>query len=315
MLKYIILLSFVGLFFYSNSFSQDPIFTQPFAGNVNLNASLAGCDTKGRLTVNYRNQWYKLIGGGYQTTTLNYYQYLKKLNGYGGIHIERDLQAGFLFTDQISGFYNQNIKIKELLIRPSILASVNNRFINSGNLIFGDQIDAQKGFEESIGSSTKLQKQYFNINIGSIFYFKKLLLGYSMANINQPDRSFDNFVSSRLPIRHNLQASYQLDLGKFALSPYGYICMQGGFNLSTFGLDFMYNQKINLAISTRTKDNVNFIVGYHHKWIGINYSYDFTINKLGNDLTGGTHEFALFFKFWNREANKNFKEVKSVFCR
>lgn len=304
----------ISVTLFSKSYAQDPIFTQPFAGNVNLNTALAGCDTKGRLTTNYRDQWSKLNGGGYQTASLYYYQYLTKLNAFGGIHIQKDVQVNTFFTSQFSGYYNQNIKIKNLLIRPSIELTYSQKYLNFKNLTLGNQIDPHAGFIS--GSSDQYQyKNYLSVSAGTIFYFRKALIGFSTYNINQPNQSLINNTVSILPIRYNLQASYQLDISKLAISPYAFYCFQNGFDQLTYGIDFMYNNKINLAFSTRSRDNVNFIIGYHHKWVGFNYSYDYTVSQLDNHLTGGTHEFALFFKFWNRGEHKNYQEIKSVFCR
>ena len=80
------------LFISIRSFSQDPLFSQTVGGNFNLNSALAGNDSIGRLSANYRNQWIG-ITGNYITNSINFQQYIPKLDGFGGINFLEDNAA------------------------------------------------------------------------------------------------------------------------------------------------------------------------------------------------------------------------------
>lgn len=299
-----------SLFFSLISHAQDPTFSQTHGANVNLNTALAGKDTKARLSTIYRNQWTGL-GGLYKTSMFNFYQYISKTNGYGGVNFMFDNQTDVFFTRNFSLFYSQNIKIHKLLFRPSLEVAYSNNYLNWSKLTFGNQIDPRVGFIPENYSGIRPKNNTISINIGGIFYYKKFLLGLSAHHINQPLYGF--FTKTHYPINYGTQFSYMLELKKLSISPFAYYNYQNGFQLFVPGISLMYNNRFNLAFSTRTRDALIFNIGYQNKFLAINYSYDYTISQLSNATTGGSHEVNLSFKFWNVNAHEKFVEVKSVF--
>lgn len=308
------LISIVSISIASTGLAQDPLSSQPASGNVNYNTALAGCDTKGRLTLNYRNQWANL-SGNYITTNINFYQYIPKTNGYGGIHLMNDQQGGVIQTNSAFLFYSQNFHLKDVLFRPSLEVGYNSKSIDWGQLTFGDQIDPQQGFTNSTTNEFNKKTNYVNIGAGIMVYYKKILLGFSAKNMNQPNESLLVGGNSPLPTRYGIQASYQFSLGKFDITPFGMYFNQNSFQSTTFGLDFLWLKHFNFAVSYHAKDNVNFMIGYHHKYFAVNYSYGYTISRLNNGVSGGTHEIGIIGKFWKLEPKKKFTEISSVFSR
>lgn len=288
------------------SFAQDPSFAQTTAGNVNLNTALAGNDTRARLSITYLNQWPRL-SGNYQTTLLNFYQYITKTNGYGGIKFMHDNHANIFFSRSASLFYSQNIKLKYFLIRPSIEVGYTNQYLNTSGFIFTDPTDPV---------ITELQNSkpnnYLDLNIGSIFYYKKILFGLSVHHINHPNASY-YFTTYRLPINYGAQLCYTHEFNNFLISPFAYYNHQNGFQSFTSGIRLMYNNHYNFAFSVGNKDYFGFNFGYQNKLFAINYSYDITFSKLNNAISGGSHEVSATFRFWNVKEHEKFVEVKSVF--
>lgn len=305
----------VVLFFILISFNeiraQDPLFTQPSAGNVTLNTALAGSESRARLTTIYCNQWPRMYGT-YVTSSVNFYQYIPYSNGFGGFQYLYDIQAETIFTKTFSFFYSQNFQIKEVLIRPSLQMSYCEKRIDWNKLTFEDVIDP-KNDQSSIINGGK--KQFYGLNVGLITYYKKFLLGLSAKNINRSNQSLFTGGTYRLPIRYGIQGSYLIDLGKANISPYAHYNYQNAFQEFSLGLDFMFLHHYNFAIATRFRDNINFNLGYHHKFFAINYSYNMTVSKLGNSFSGGSHEIGLIGKFWHVEPKKKFTEIMSVFSR
>ena len=286
-------------------FAQDPTFSQTTAPNINLNTALIGNDTKARLSTSYRNQWAGM-SGNIKTSMINFYQYIPKSNGYGGINFMFDNQANVFYTRSTSLFYSQNIKLGNFLIRPSVEGVFVNKYLNWNHLVFNDSSDPVIGELQQ-----SKPNNYLDLNIGTVIYYKKLLLGLSAHNINQPNTGF--FSTSHLPTNYGLQLCYTLEFNKFSISPFAYYNYQNSFQLFVPGVRFMYNNHFNFAFSTRTKDAVIFNFGYQNKVFVINYSYDYTISKLNNSITRGSHELSLSFKFWNVKAHEKFVEVKSVY--
>lgn len=306
--KFLLLPIFLIVNFFS--FSQDPTFSQTYGANVNLNTALAGNDTKGRLSTTYRNQWSGL-DGFYKTSIFNFYQYIPKTNGFGGVNFMFDNEGDVFLTRKLSLFYSQNIKIHELLFRPSLEVAYSNNYINWNKLTFGNNIDPRVGLIPENYSGISPKNNTVSINIGGILYYKKILFGLSAHHINQPLYGF--FTKTHYPINYGAQFSYMLELKKFSISPFAYYNYQNGFQLFVPGISFIYNNHFNFAFSARVKDALIFNLGYQNKSLAINYSYDYTISQLSNTATRGSHELSLSLKFWNVKAHEKFVEVKSVF--
>jgi type IX secretion system PorP/SprF family membrane protein len=312
-MKKIASISIIIIVFASSLFAQDPQFSQTSLGNINLNPALAGNDSCTRLGVNYRNQWPN-ISANYVTMSANFYQYIPKLNAYAGINYMNDNQArGILKTNIFSVFYSQNINIKNVLIRPSIEVCYGEKTVDLSKLSFGSTINYNPGtipqwppdYNQSI-----LKKNYLDLNIGTIVYYKNLLLGLSAHHITQPDEGL--LGPSKVPIRFGVQFGYTLRLNKISISPFMYYVQQQNFQLLTGGVSVLFLKHINIALSYRNNDAVILNFGYQNKLIAINYSYDVTVSKLSGN-TAGSHEVGLAFKFWRVKTKKRFIGVSSVF--
>ena len=296
-----------------NVFAQYPQFSQTSLGNINLNPALAGNDSCSRLGLNYRNQWPN-ISANYVTMSANFYQYIPKLNAYAGINYLNDNQLrGILKTNIFSIFYSQNINIKNVLIRPSIEVCYVEKTVDFSKLSFGSTINYYPGsmpqwtpdYNQSI-----LKTHYLDLNIGSIVYYKKFLLGLSVHHITQPDVGL--FGPSKVPIRFGVQFGYTLRLNKISISPFIYYKQQQNFSQITEGLSILFFKHINIALSYRNNDAVILNLGYQSKLIAINYSYDVTVSRLSGN-TAGSHEVGLAFKFWRVKTKKRFIGVNSIF--
>lgn len=307
--KFIIVL--IALFRFS-AFAQDPHFSQPSVGNVNLNPALAGNDSIGRIGIVYRNQWPNL-SGNYITTSVNGYQYISKLNAYAGINFMNDNQANTLYSNNFTLFYGQNFHIKNLLIRPAIEISYGNKKIDWAKLNFGDDIDYRRGFITAppINYNNTTTRDYVDINLGLATYFKSFLLGASVHNITQPDVGL--LSASKLPMRFGLQLGYQLNLNKISISPYFILQEQQNFNTLITGINTLLFKHVNLGFAYRNNDAVIGTLGFQNRFIRITYSFDNTISKLSNYNTGGSHEISTIFNFWKTTPKKRLIKIYSIF--
>ena len=297
---------FIFLVISTFTYSQDPVFSQTINGNVNLNSALVGNDTSARLATNYRNQW-SGFGAGYITSSINFSQYISKFNGYGGIHYLNDNAFDVIKSNYISGFYSQNLKVRNMIFRPSVEIGFLSSKLDESKLFFGDMTNPQTDLIETPNEN----KMKLNLNIGAIFSYKNLLFGVSSHHINRPNICF--YSTYRLPIRYSAQISYAFNFSKFRISPFAFINLQGGFQSTVGGLDFLINKHFNLAVSYRTSDALITNIGYTNKYFSVNYSYDYTTSLLNNLNTGGTHELGLVVKFWEVKAHQNYLPVVSVF--
>ena len=303
----------LGLIISSTSLlAQDPIFSQPSSGNIQLNSALAGNDNQGRLSINYRNQWPGVIGN-YVTSSINFYQYIPKLNGYGGVNFINDNVGNIIKTRQLSLFYSQNINIGNLLIRPSIQFGYGTKSLDWAKLTFGNNIDPRGGTVVQTGDLPSNPASYFDLNTGILISYKNLTIGTFVHHINRPNQSLILGNTSILPVRYGAQFSYLFNFNKFGIAPFGFYVYQNGFQSGVGGIRLSYKNKFNFALSYRTQDAYILNIGYSGKRLAINYSYDITNSKLTNNLTGGAHEIGICFKLWKVKPIKRLLEVKSVF--
>ena len=242
-------------------FAQDPQFLQTSLGNINLNPALAGNDSCARLGVNYRNQWPN-INANYVTMSANFYQYIPKLNAYAGInYMNDDIGKGTLKTNIVSIFYSQNINIKKVLVRPSVEFCYGNKKLDLNKLYFGDMIDPRLGIIWSSGNYNFIQKKEFiDINLGTIVYYKNFLLGLSTHHITEPDEGL--FGSSKLPRRYGIQFGYTFNLKKINISPYFYFKQQQSFSELAIGVNFSLNKHFNIGTAFKSGDAVILNFGY-----------------------------------------------------
>ena len=292
-------------------FAQDAQFSQTSLGNINLNPALAGNDSCARFGVNYRNQWPN-ISANFVTMSANFYQYIPKLNAYAGInYLNDDIGKGTLKTNIISIFYSQNINLKKVLVRPSVEVCYGNKKLDLNKLYFGDMIDPRLDIIWSNGNYNFNQKKEFvDINLGTIVYYKNFLLGLSIHHITQPDEGL--FGPSKLPRRYGVQFGYTLQFKKISISPFMYYKQQQNFLQITEGVSILFFKHLNIAFSYRNNDAVILNFGYQNKLIAINYSYDVTFSRLSGN-TAGSHEVGLAFKFWRVKTKKRFIGVNSIF--
>jgi len=292
--------------------AQDPIFSQPALGNINLNTALVGNDSAARLGLNSRYQWPNL-NSPYITSSVNFYQFIPKLNAYAGINYMNDNQAnGMLISNDFSVFYSQNINIKKVLFRPSLEFGIGNKNLDNSKLNYGDMTDPRRGFvwstQEHIPNSNK---SYLNFNIGGMFYYKEILVGFSAHHINTPDVGLQG--TSKIPIRYGLQLGYTIRFKKISVSPFVFYNQQQSFQSLVGGVNVLLFNHLNIAVSYRNSDAIITSIGYQNRFFKINYSYDYTTSSLRNANTGGSHELGMAFKFWKVKTKKRFIGTSSIY--
>lgn len=302
--KKILAFTFTATSFFS--LSQDFLSSQTAADNVGLNPSLAGNNNIGRLAFNYRNQWPKLTGN-YVTYNGNFYQYLPKLNGYGGIRFMNDVQARTFYTNSTSLFYGQNINIGNVLFRPSLEIGYTQMKVDDDQIIYNN--------DSSQISEIHSKSNYLDLNIGTLFSYKNLTLGFSAHHLNAPTVNLSFMNPYTLSPKYGAQFSYQFNLenAKLNISPFVIYQSQNAFQQFRYGINLLYKKHYNFAFSSTNWDMLIFNFGYQNQFFAVNYSYDFTVSKLNNGISGGAHELSLIFKFWKRNPTKKLLEVNSVF--
>jgi type IX secretion system PorP/SprF family membrane protein len=276
-----------------------------------LNTALVGNDSAARLGLNSRYQWPNL-SSPYITSSVNFHQFIPKLNAYAGINYMNDNQAnGTLISNNFSVFYSQNINIKKVLFRPSFEFSYGNLKLDNSKLIFGDMIEPRRGFVWSPTHQLNYYKSYLDFNLGGMLYYKSLLIGFSAHHITTPDVGLQG--TSKIPIRYGVQLGYTIRFKKTSVSPFVFYNQQQNFQSLVGGVNVLLFNHLNVAVSYRNSDAIITSVGYQNRFFKINYSYDYTTSSLRNVNTGGSHELGMAFKFWKVKTKKRFIGVSSIY--
>ncbi len=303
-----IVIIYLGLIFsFASSFkilAQDFYFSQPTVSNVNINTALAGNDSMARLGMNFHYQ--PDLHFSNFTTSLNFYQFIPKLNAYSGIIILNNNTAnGLMRQSSYSAFYSQNINIKQLLLRPSIEIGYVNERIDWSKISMSDP------FGNSLTAPSIPDANYLNVNVGAIATYKNFLAGVSIHHINSPPASF--YQAGKSPFLYGFQCSYAFNFKSTNLSPFLLCNQQATTSLITSGLNLLLFKHLNFMMSYRSSKTITSSIGYQNRHFTINYSYNhYVTNDNYSDLKG-SHEICFALKFWKVKTKKRFIPVNSIF--
>ena len=303
--------------------AQDPQFSQFYASPMYLNPALVGSADRGRVGVNYRNQWPSLA---HSFTTISAYAdfFSKAIESGIGIIINQHKESFLDYqSTEIGGAYSYKLRISDgLVMRSGIQLSYFSKDLNFEKLVFGNQIDIDNG--QVIGPSGETfdrgeKVDFISASAGGLFYTNVLWIGAAVHHINEPNQSFLG-GESRLAKKFSLHAGYKLNLGDgrrlrtvsyqfqersvtFAVN----YKKQAGFNQLDAGMQFYFQPLViggwyrGIPVQTVDKvvknESIIALLGLEiTSDMSIGYSYDFTVSSLAGSA-GGAHEFSLTLNF------------------
>lgn len=303
--------------------AQDPQFSQFYAAPLYLNPALAGGTDRGRVGVNYRNQWPAL---NHSFTTISAYVdvFSKAVeSGFGLIVTEHS--EGFLNyrSTEVGAMYSYKLQIADgLIMRTGIQLSYFNKDLNFEDLVFGNQIDIVNG--QVIGPSGEVFEKgarvgFVSASAGGLLYSSRAWLGFSVHHINQPNQSFiggesilDRKYSIHTGIKIPFSKGRRLRTVKYQFQERSATLAlnykkQGAFNQLDAGIQLYFQplviggwyrgipiQEVNRIVKN---ESIIALVGLEiNSQLAFGYSYDFTVSRLAGS-TGGAHEFSLTFEF------------------
>jgi type IX secretion system PorP/SprF family membrane protein len=303
--------------------AQDPQFSQFYAAPLYLNPALTGGAERGRVGVNYRNQWPDLNHSF--TTTSAYVDWYSKAyeSGFGLIVTEHAESFLDYRSTEVAALYSYNLQLAQgLRLRTGFQLSYISKDLNFDDLVFGNQIDIVNG--QVVGPSGETFEKGLRVNMasvsaGGLLYSNNAWLGVSVHHINQPNQSFVD-DESRLQRKYSLHTGFKINFKKgrrlrtvsyqfqersatFALN----YKKQGPFNQLDAGVQ-LYFQPLVIGAWYRgipvqsvdriiKNESIIGLVGIEvNSQLSFGYSYDFTVSRLAGN-TGGAHEVSLTFEF------------------
>jgi type IX secretion system PorP/SprF family membrane protein len=292
-------LTFV-LLAHQSAVAQDPTFTQFYANPLYLNPALAGSHGCPRFALNYRNQWPQL-SGNYITYSASYDQYFKNINGGFGILALHDQQGQGTISTTMGGlFYSYHMKLsRKWKLFVGARAAWIQKSLDWDKLTFGDMIDPRRGFIYSTGDVPRGgSRGFFDASIGAVIFNKYFFGGFAMHHMNEPNESMI-VGESKLPMRLTAHMGADIVLGRKSryvnrtvIMPNVIFQYQNGFMELNLGTYVKYGP-FTVGAWYRNRDAFILTAGINNGKFRLGYSYDLTVSKLNNGVSGGSHEVSL----------------------
>lgn len=313
-MKKVLAIIAIGIGFSASA--QDPQFTQFYANPIYLNPAFAGSHGCPRIAMNYRNEWPSLTGN-YVTYSASYDQYFKNISGGFGVLATHDQQGqGTIFTSMLGAVYSYHLNVsRKFKMMFGARAAMYNKYLDWSKLTFGDMIDPRRGFIYQTGDVQRGGSRYFfDASAGVVGYNKHFFFGFAAHHLNRPDESMI-IGSSRLPIRMTGHMGAKIPLGSksqyknvTSIMPNVIYQYQNGFQELMFGTYVQYGA-FTAGGWFRNRDAFILTIGVDTGKFRLGYSYDITVSRLNNGVSGGSHEISLGILLNCKDKPPSFKTI------
>jgi type IX secretion system PorP/SprF family membrane protein len=298
------------------SLAQDPTFTQFYANPLYLNPAFAGSHGCPRFALNYRNEWPSLTGN-YVTYSASYDQYFKNISGGFGVLATHDQQGqGTINTSMLGLVYSYHLKVsRKFSMMFGARAAWYQKFLDWDKLTFGDMIDPRRGFIYSTGDVPRGgSRGFFDASAGIVGYSKTFFFGFAAHHLNTPNESMI-IGNSPLPMRFTGHMGADIPLGRRSKYSNGTNIMpnviyqyQNGFQELNIGTYIKYGA-FNVGAWYRNRDAFIVTIGVNTGKFKLGYSYDVTVSKLNNGVSGGSHEISMGLNLSCKQKPISFKTI------
>jgi type IX secretion system PorP/SprF family membrane protein len=285
---------------YTGVNAQDPTFTQFYANPLYLNPAFAGSNACPRFALNYRNEWPQL-SGNYVTYSASYDQYFKNISGGFGVLATHDQQGqGTINTSMLGLIYSYHLPLgRKWKMMFGARASWYQKFLDWDKLTFGDMIDPRRGFIYSTGDVPRGgSRGFFDASTGMVVFNKHFFAGAAWHHMNRPNESMI-IGESKLPWRFTGHMGAEIKLGSkskytntTSIMPNVIYQYQNGFQELSIGTFVKYGS-FNVGAWYRNRDAFILTIGINTGKFKLGYSYDVTVSKLNNGVSGGSHEISM----------------------
>ncbi len=301
--------------------AQDIQFSQFYAVPIFQNPAFAGSAYSHRVILHQRLQWMHL-DARYATSLVSWDKDIEKLHGGVGLMVWRDYQGGDkIVSNEIAGQYAYEVPLSgKFSLRAGVQVASGWRTVNYSEFRYAQDYNDQ-GYQgntyDQYGASTFW---YWDISSGLVFFSDKLWLGLASNHMNEPQQTFYNNTTNRLPMKMSLTGGYKFVIRKispkldfhgrikeFSVTPTFLYKAQGKSDQFDMGL---YSQVDRLLLGIwyrgipfkrydgiQNNESTVFLVGFKYLNVAFAYSYDITVSRLSRARTGGSHELNITLYF------------------
>jgi type IX secretion system PorP/SprF family membrane protein len=320
---YLLLLSFI---IFSDSFGQDPTFSQFYANALYLSPSFAGATEEYRFAMNYRNQW-PAVPGVFTTYSISFDKAMPSFNSGIGVLATYDVAGtGNLSTTNIGLLYSYDFNInREWHVRPGVNFKFYYLGLDIAKLIFNSQITGS-GTSPSVTPPPFDNVVDVDFATSGLVYNESIWAGITLDHLLKPNTSFYG-DDATVPVKINIFGGTQV-LKKTrlrqklqeVLSVAMNFQKQAKYYQSDIGL-YYYKDPLIFGLwyrgipllTSQAGDAIIGLVGIKTNQLHIGYSYDFTISNLISS-TGGAHELSIVYEFNNLSLGQQRKRYRAIPC-
>lgn len=279
---------------------QDIHFTQFTAMPLHLNPAFTGTTPSQRFSSIYRNQWAN-IPEAYGVNMVSFDYNWDYYNSGLGVMLYND-RVNIHTTTTLAVSYSYTVPLsRRWVAKLGLQAGLGLRMLNTGNLVFADQMATGTTAESFVSQSSQL---FPDFGTGVLFYNEKFWFGAGIFHLNKPVATlYSNDDRINVRFSGHLGAKLVFDRkSETYLSPALIFQKQGFFEQMDAGMNFHAAALVvglwyrgtpwakSLSQGIR-QDAVAALIGLKIKNIRVNYSYDYTLSSLIN--SGGSHEISL----------------------
>lgn len=131
----------------------------------------------------------------------------------------------------------------------------------------------------------------FSVDAGLNYHYRKLNIGFSIDQLNQPTFNSGDF-GNKLYMTYSFYGSYLFGKSSgFQVKPQFLYSQTNAFKELNLMVTGIYKNTYSLSFMTRLRNTMGLVFGYtlNDKYT-ISYAYGFTVSKLNNGFSRGSHE-------------------------
>jgi len=312
--------------------AQDVQYSQFYANPLYLNPALTGSTGLTSLGINFRNQW-PALDQSFIAYSAYADHFVEKYNSGIGLMISGAKES---FTQsqvhEIGLLYSYRLRLGE---RNFINAGFQGSFVARDALfdqvILGTQLDIDRG--TIIGSpgdgfegDSKLRD--LDLHAGLIYYDDRFWFGASAFHLLGPEISYLEMDGNKLSLKYSLQGGAKFDMApgdindffnntdqERSLSFAFNYKKQGQFSQLDIGSEFYFEplvlgvwyRGLPTKFSLPNNESIISLLGIRlESGLELGYSFDFSISKLGQQVSGGAHEISIRYVFSSKDPSKKY---------
>lgn len=260
----------------------------------NLNPATTALEHEIDARVTYRNQWPSLTGN-VRSLSMNYNMLVKGNHGLGANFTSDKIAYSRSSTFQFN--YNYQLKFsKQRRLSFGVSPGIQQLRL-SGNWIPPTTTE-DPSLPEDVNDVS------FNLNAGIAFKGKSIMGGFGVTHLTAQKYVSANGLTSYTSRRHYYaHARYTLRVGrKTNLYAEGILRTDAVFTSFDVNLKTRFLNQFWVGLGYRNHSTCTTFLGWDIKEkFHVAYSYDITISKLNNGISGGSHEMTASFKIPHRQ--------------